>query len=168
MVTDLDFRIVETEAGFSIGLIYSLNRYPPRADRQPARSNRRGVVLVDGRKYGRCCCRRDLIVPDPTARLAPRSVPMSRDPDMANHDYAERLRSIWFDVLDVESVEDEDSFLDLGGDSISGTLCLKQVRQIFDVDVPIDELLRQDMTFGKLVAGFDERMRGRDGNVAAS
>jgi len=60
------------------------------------------------------------------------------------------LRAVWCDVLDVPAVRNEDSFLALGGDSISAVLCTNRIRGELAIDVPAETLLAEDMTFAAL------------------
>jgi hypothetical protein len=60
------------------------------------------------------------------------------------------LRTVWCDVLDVPAVRDDDSFLALGGDSISAVLCSNRIRSVLAVEVPVVLLLSEDATFETL------------------
>lgn len=51
------------------------------------------------------------------------------------------LARIWADVLDLEQVGIEDDFLELGGNSLLATQIVARVRAIFQVEIPLRELL---------------------------
>jgi amino acid adenylation domain-containing protein len=48
-----------------------------------------------------------------------------------------RLAEIWRDVLNVKTVNRNDEFLDLGGDSLLATQVLSRVRDTFKIDLPL-------------------------------
>jgi acyl carrier protein len=52
----------------------------------------------------------------------------------------QRLLAMWCDALAFEEVTLDDSFLDLGGDSIAATRCVNLIRAAFGVEVTIDQL----------------------------
>lgn len=58
-------------------------------------------------------------------------------PDAVEH----TLRSIWSEVLNLQRVEGDPSFLDLGGDSIAAALCANRMRTRLRVDIDAGVLL---------------------------
>jgi aryl carrier-like protein len=62
-------------------------------------------------------------------------------PVLPRSDIELRLVNIWKDVLDLDQVGVEDSFLDLGGDSLQLMRMLNRVRQVFGRDVSISEFV---------------------------
>ncbi len=64
------------------------------------------------------------------------------------------LCAIWSDVLDVEQVGVEDDFFDLGGHSLLATRVVSQIREVFQVNLPIPDLLGTGT-----VAELGERLR---------
>lgn len=66
---------------------------------------------------------------------------------MSPEDRVTRLRALWAEVLNVQTVADENHFLELGGDSIAATLCLNAIADEFDVVMPMGMLLESDVTF---------------------
>ncbi|MDP9051840.1 MAG: alpha/beta fold hydrolase, partial [Acidobacteriota bacterium] len=54
----------------------------------------------------------------------------------------EMLRNIWKGVLQCTDIADDDSFADLGGDSLSGVRVLVAAHELFDCDLPPDALHR--------------------------
>ena len=81
----------------------------------------------------------------------------------------ERLRAIWVDVLNVRTIADRDSFVDLGGDSIAGTLCVNRIESDFGLDVPMAVLFDDGMTLERLSAEIDRSLAApiEDVDVAA-
>ena len=75
--------------------------------------------------------RRALPRPD-KMRPLPAAVPPSNDTELS-------LVTIWKDVLGVDQIGVDDSFLELGGDSLHIMRMLNSVRQIFEQDVSISE-----------------------------
>ena len=49
-----------------------------------------------------------------------------------------QILRIWRDVLKTEDVGLHDCFFDVGGNSLSATLCINAVRSVFDVELPLD------------------------------
>jgi acyl carrier protein len=64
------------------------------------------------------------------------------------------LCAIWSDVLDVEQVGVADDFFDLGGHSLLATRVVSQIREVFQVNLPIPDLLGTGT-----VAELGERLR---------
>jgi aryl carrier-like protein len=69
---------------------------------------------------------------------------------------AARVRAIWRETLELDEVRPEDNFIDLGGDSIAGTLCLNRVRKVFGVDIALTVLIDETVTARELAARIDE------------
>lgn len=64
----------------------------------------------------------------------------------------ESLSSVWRELLGVHSVDASDNFLELGGDSITATLCVNRIRSLFGVTIPVSLLLLDDGSLGGLEA----------------
>ncbi len=76
--------------------------------------------------------RRALPNPHKTRLLAAAAVPPSNDTERS-------LAAIWKDVLGIEQIGVDDSFLELGGDSLQIMRMLNRVRQLFERNVSIAE-----------------------------
>ena len=74
--------------------------------------------------------RRALPNPHKTRLLAAAAVPPSNDTERS-------LAAIWKDVLGIEQIGVDDSFLELGGDSLQIMRMLNRVRQLFERNVSI-------------------------------
>lgn len=74
-----------------------------------------------------------------------------------------RLHAIWAQTLELaaERIGPEDNFIDLGGDSISGTLCLNLIRGAFDVEIRLETLLIDAIPLRSLACDIDARMAAR-------
>jgi len=68
----------------------------------------------------------------------------------------EALCGIWRGVVGVERVGVEDNFFELGGHSLLATQVVSQVKDIFDVDLPLRELFERP-TVGGVAAALAER-----------
>jgi oxalate---CoA ligase len=66
------------------------------------------------------------------------------------------LAALWADVLGRERIGARHRFLDVGGDSMLGTLLVSRVREALLVELPLLALFDEDSH----VAGIAERMRG--------
>src|SRR5262249_34275104 len=62
------------------------------------------------------------------------------------------IASIWSDLLGVEAIGVNDSFIQLGGHSLLATRLLARVREAFQVDLPIRTLLERQTVAGLAVA----------------
>jgi acyl carrier protein len=49
----------------------------------------------------------------------------------------EQLVTIWGDVLKLSKIGVQDNFFDAGGDSLSATRIVTQIREVFQVELPI-------------------------------
>ena len=65
------------------------------------------------------------------------------------------VRRVWGDILNKNSIGDDDDFFDLGGDSLALMEMLFQVGRELDRDIDID-LIYQNSTLG----GFSELVAG--------
>jgi hypothetical protein len=66
----------------------------------------------------------------------------------------QQLTTIWSTVLQVPvaDIHPERPFLELGGESISATLCVNRLLSLFNVDVPANALVSEAFTIRKLAA----------------
>jgi surfactin family lipopeptide synthetase A len=66
-----------------------------------------------------------------------------------------RLRAIWSEILHTEDVDDDDHFLELGGDSIAAVMCVSHIQAEFDVEVPVAMLFHEEMTLALLASAIE-------------
>src|SRR5262249_1359236 len=69
-----------------------------------------------------------------------------------------RLIAIWAEMLGVDSVGVDESFFDLGGDSILAVQILSRVRDIFQVELPISILFTSGVTVAELAAAIERQL----------
>jgi acyl carrier protein len=62
------------------------------------------------------------------------------------------IRAVWAEILEVADVTADDTFFDLGGESISATLCANRLQADFRVQVPVSLLLDEHTTATVLAA----------------
>jgi hypothetical protein len=67
----------------------------------------------------------------------------------------EMLRRVWTTVLGTAPTERQHTFVELGGDSISATLCAHQLWEALAVDVPSVALLAKEATLANLAEAID-------------
>ena len=67
-----------------------------------------------------------------------------------------RLGAIWAEVLGVAEIGPDDNFFDLGGESISGMMCINRVRSAFDVVLPLSTLMTEQVTLRSFAGIIDE------------
>ena len=89
-----------------------------------------------------------LPAPEDLRSAATRPVLAPRNP------FEERLAGIWAELLRVPRVGVDESFFDLGGDSLLATRLVSRVREAFRADLPLRALFE-----GPTVAGLAERVR---------
>ncbi len=73
----------------------------------------------------------------------------------------EVLIKMWREVLKLESVGIHDGFLDLGGHSLSATLCINRIRQAFGVELPLDVFFMDPNDILNIAAEIDGLKRPR-------
>lgn len=80
--------------------------------------------------------------------------------DEALTDTERRLAAIWVDLLKLPSVRRSDNFFDLGGHSLVAVLLAVRAREVFGVELPIDDVYASNVTLADLAAKIDAyRMR---------
>jgi len=57
-----------------------------------------------------------------------------------------RLKPIWLEILQLENVEDDDSFFASGGNSLKATLLMARIKDEFSVDVSVLDFFRKPTT----------------------
>lgn len=73
-------------------------------------------------------------------------------------DTAETIRAVWREVLQVDTVDADDDFFDIGGHSLSAMQVASRLRaELGGVKVPTQMLFRH-RTFAAFTAAVDERV----------
>lgn len=65
------------------------------------------------------------------------------------------VMEMWSSILGVEGIGVHDNFVDLGGDSISATLFLHQIREKFQVEIPFAMLFDDHATVADIAKAID-------------
>ena len=93
-------------------------------------------------------------------RIARRLLPLPA-PYVAPRTQTERrLAVIWRNVLGMDRVGIEDSYNDLGGDSLIAAVIFARIEDLFGIDVPMATIIRAS-TIAKLAAEIDRRLAAR-------
>ncbi|MSQ36127.1 MAG: hypothetical protein EXR63_03150 [Dehalococcoidia bacterium] len=74
----------------------------------------------------------------------------------------EALAAIWARVLNVDAVDADDNFFDLGGHSLVAMQLIADVREAFQVEVPLRALFEDPTITGLMAAIDDVRLAGAD------
>lgn len=67
-----------------------------------------------------------------------------------------QLVVIWAKILPESDIGLDESFIDLGGDSVTAALCVNRMRKGLSVEVPMGELLGSGVTIRTLAAAIDD------------
>jgi hypothetical protein len=86
----------------------------------------------------------------------------SRDREALTREVA----AIWVEVLALASVPAGIAFVDLGGDSISATLCVDQLQRVLGRRVPVAALMSEDMTLERFVTALERHTTAGAGSLA--
>ena len=72
------------------------------------------------------------------------------------------LLEMWKRMLWLKDIGLNDSFIDLGGNSLSATRCINRIRSIFDVEVPMDAFFLDPADIATIAGLIDESKAGTD------
>lgn len=70
-----------------------------------------------------------------------------------------QLAAIWSQLLDIERVGRNDTFMSVGGESILATQCVNRIHAAFGVDIPVDTLFFDEATLIELARMIDDQRR---------
>jgi amino acid adenylation domain-containing protein len=96
------------------------------------------------------------------SEIASQAVPAGDDGDMTETEG--RLAGLWCDVLSLPSVGLSSNFFALGGHSLKATRLLARVRAEFNVDLPLEDILREN-TVRRLSAVIDQKKGSGEGVI---
>ena len=68
----------------------------------------------------------------------------------------ERLTDIWLKVLELDKLSIHESFLDLGGDSLSAMLCISKMREAFGVEFGFEDFFFDNATIAQFAALIEQ------------
>jgi acyl carrier protein len=66
------------------------------------------------------------------------------------------VRYIWTDILKKNEIGDDESFFDLGGDSMDAMLCISRLRKTFQVEFTIEDFFVMPATIRLFARLIDE------------
>lgn len=69
----------------------------------------------------------------------------------------EQITKIWCDILEVEQIEPDENFFDLGGNSITAMMILEEVNNKFNAELVSTDLYSND-TVRKMTAAIEKRL----------
>ena len=65
------------------------------------------------------------------------------------------MAEIWAELLNAPAVAPDDNFFDLGGHSLLAVLLILRVREVFGVELEMDDVYTGDLTLAHLAARVD-------------
>jgi acyl carrier protein len=71
-------------------------------------------------------------------------------------DTEQKLTEIWQDVLELSTVNVDQEFLDLGGDSLTAMMCISRTRKLFGVELSIEDFFMEHSTIAVFAQTIDE------------
>lgn len=74
---------------------------------------------------------------------------------------------MWSEILEMADVGPDESFIELGGDSIAATLCINRIYKAFGCEISFAMFLEPDMTPRKLAALVDQAAQPAAGSAAS-
>jgi hypothetical protein len=66
------------------------------------------------------------------------------------------LVDIWSGILKLDRVGVHEDFLDLGGHSLSATLCINRIKEMFSVEVPLDAFFLEPAHIAAMASLVDQ------------
>jgi acyl carrier protein len=70
----------------------------------------------------------------------------------------ERLAKIWEELLETSDVGVNEHFFDVGGESLSGTRCIFKVREVFGVQLSLEEFFAETATIARFAQIIDDAL----------
>lgn len=67
-----------------------------------------------------------------------------------------KLAEIWSEILGIYEIGANDNFVHLGGDSISATLVLNRVADVFKLELSFEALFDDETSLGRLAGVIDD------------
>jgi surfactin/lichenysin synthetase A len=64
---------------------------------------------------------------------------------------------IWRDVLRRREIDLHETFLDLGGDSLSAMLCMSRLRKIFGIELQLEDFFLDNATISAIADMIDKK-----------
>jgi acyl carrier protein len=67
----------------------------------------------------------------------------------------QQLIEMWQHVLELSTVNVNDEFLDLGGDSLTAMMCISKIRRQFGVELLIEDFFMENSTIANFARTID-------------
>src|SRR5205085_8124625 len=80
------------------------------------------------------------------ARLAASGEPNNDMQGIAAGEIHRQLKGIWLEILQVDNIDDDDSFFARGGNSLKATLLIARIKDQFSVDLSVQKFFREPST----------------------
>jgi acyl carrier protein len=68
----------------------------------------------------------------------------------------QKLLDIWRVVLDNSTIQIDDEFIDLGGDSLSAMMCISRVRNMCNYQISFEDFFMDGATIANFAKGIDD------------
>ena len=72
---------------------------------------------------------------------------------------------MWSELLERLDIDIDETFLELGGDSIAATLCVNRILKLYGIPFSYSALLSDEMTIRALADSIDQELRRRGSNA---
>ncbi|HYO71513.1 MAG TPA: phosphopantetheine-binding protein, partial [Archangium sp.] len=92
------------------------------------------------------------------AAVPPPAAPVTPEVRAPLGDIQQRLTELWRERLGIEDIGPDDSFLDLGGNSLMAAQLLTRLRETFRVQIPLSDLFEAP-TISGLAARIEARLQ---------
>jgi pyochelin synthetase len=66
-----------------------------------------------------------------------------------------QIRRVWAELLQNDNFADDDSFLDLGGDSMTAMLCISRIRDAVGAELTIEDFFYDNATVSAIAASIE-------------
>ena len=66
-----------------------------------------------------------------------------------------QLEALWREILGIDEIRPDDSFIALGGESLAGVLCINRIKAVFGVLIPLGVLLAEETTIAALATQIE-------------
>lgn len=70
-----------------------------------------------------------------------------------------KLVEIWAESLETNEIALHENFVDLGGDSLSATLCISRIHKIWGVDFSIEDFFAENATIRQFAESIERSGR---------
>jgi acyl carrier protein len=82
--------------------------------------------------------------------------------DNNHREIEEQVLGIWRNVLRIDAIDLNHTFVDLGGDSLAAMLCISRVRAAFQVELSVDDFMANDATVASHTSQIEKIRNHKD------